>query len=654
MPLKILIADDSMTAQNMGKKILVDAGFEVVPVSNGAAAIKKIAETKPDIIILDIYMPGYTGLEVCEKVKAAPETANVPVLLTVGKLEPYRPEEGAKAKAEGVIIKPFEATDLLTALARIAQKYNLSVPQIEPIEVQAPEQQEPSKDAPYEKTMRLSAEDLQSILAKPSSETAMAAAAAVPAAIAMVSAEATQKIEIPAFAQQEVASAPASPFIDEKPIAIPEAPAPMFAIEESPAEASAPAYNIADLTSPTPEAPAYIPDEIAEHPEVESPSLGAHSHFKASSVPDDTGAFSISGVGLNRVPLDPEPMYSSSNAAPTAANEIALEFSGNTTAYEPASAAPANAEHELETFEPALTSEPTALDPELETTAAAKVEGDVDSLAELETTQQLAETEMQHVVDPALVTSPDELMQFTIKVGTDKEEPAVERDPLSKELVEALYAQPDIPPPVEEAATAEAPEESELPSFSRTYEDDPLVQMGVISIQPEAGASQDLVSEFYKPFVEEEESPAARSMEAVQEMPSAAAEPVSEDEHLAKSAGDFHEAVSTTEPEPHALELKAEPADEVAAAMAAIAAVPIAGATATHHEELAASLSAALDSVASGQVADMDHANTEDTKKFAASAGMDAMHVARAVQRVFERYKEKMVADITDELSKGD
>ena len=57
MSLKILIADDSMTAQNMGKKILVDAGFDVVPVSNGAAAIKKIAETKPDIIILDIYMP---------------------------------------------------------------------------------------------------------------------------------------------------------------------------------------------------------------------------------------------------------------------------------------------------------------------------------------------------------------------------------------------------------------------------------------------------------------------------------------------------------------------------------------------------------------------------------------------------------------------
>jgi len=66
VPLRILFADDSVTAQNMGKKILTEAGYEVVAVSNGAAAVKKIAEQKPDIIILDIYMPGYSGLEVCD------------------------------------------------------------------------------------------------------------------------------------------------------------------------------------------------------------------------------------------------------------------------------------------------------------------------------------------------------------------------------------------------------------------------------------------------------------------------------------------------------------------------------------------------------------------------------------------------------------
>ena len=94
MSLKILLADDSMTAQNMGKKILTDAGYEVIAVSNGAAAVKKIAEHKPDLAILDIYMPGYTGLEVCERVKGTLETSRMPVLLTVGKMEPYRIEDG--------------------------------------------------------------------------------------------------------------------------------------------------------------------------------------------------------------------------------------------------------------------------------------------------------------------------------------------------------------------------------------------------------------------------------------------------------------------------------------------------------------------------------------------------------------------------------
>ena len=47
MALTILLADDSMTAQNMGKKILTQAGYDVIAVSNGAAAVKKIAERKP-------------------------------------------------------------------------------------------------------------------------------------------------------------------------------------------------------------------------------------------------------------------------------------------------------------------------------------------------------------------------------------------------------------------------------------------------------------------------------------------------------------------------------------------------------------------------------------------------------------------------------
>jgi CheY-like chemotaxis protein len=119
---KILLADDSVTAQNMGRKILADAGYEVITVNNGSAALKKIAEQKPDLVILDVYMPGYSGLEVCERLKDAPETARTPVLLTVGKLEPFKPEEAKRVRAEGFIVKPFEASELLSVLSKLEDK----------------------------------------------------------------------------------------------------------------------------------------------------------------------------------------------------------------------------------------------------------------------------------------------------------------------------------------------------------------------------------------------------------------------------------------------------------------------------------------------------------------------------------------------------
>ena len=122
MARKILLADDSVTAQNMGRKILADAGYEVITVNNGSAALKKIAEAKPDLIVLDVYMPGYSGLEVCQRLKESQETARLPVLLTVGKLEPFKPEEAKRVRAEGFIVKPFEASELLSALAKLEDK----------------------------------------------------------------------------------------------------------------------------------------------------------------------------------------------------------------------------------------------------------------------------------------------------------------------------------------------------------------------------------------------------------------------------------------------------------------------------------------------------------------------------------------------------
>lgn len=127
MARKVLLADDSVTAQNMGRKILTDAGYEVVTVNNGSAALKKISEAHPDLIVLDVYMPGYSGLEVCQRIKESRETNQIPVLLTVGKLEPFKQDEARRVRADAFIIKPFEASELTAALSKLEGKLGAPV-----------------------------------------------------------------------------------------------------------------------------------------------------------------------------------------------------------------------------------------------------------------------------------------------------------------------------------------------------------------------------------------------------------------------------------------------------------------------------------------------------------------------------------------------
>ena len=118
----VLLADDSVTAQNMGRRIMTDAGYEVITVNNGSAALKKIHESHPDLIVLDVYMPGYGGLEVCQRLKESEATMKIPVLLTVGKMEPFKTDEAKRVHADGHIIKPFDASELLAALTRLEDK----------------------------------------------------------------------------------------------------------------------------------------------------------------------------------------------------------------------------------------------------------------------------------------------------------------------------------------------------------------------------------------------------------------------------------------------------------------------------------------------------------------------------------------------------
>ena len=116
---KILLADDSITIQKVVNLTFSDEGIEVIAVSNGDAAERKLEEVKPDLVLADIFMPGKNGYELCEAIKQNPQFRNVPVVLLVGAFEPFDQAEARRVRADAHLTKPFESRTLVETVRRL-------------------------------------------------------------------------------------------------------------------------------------------------------------------------------------------------------------------------------------------------------------------------------------------------------------------------------------------------------------------------------------------------------------------------------------------------------------------------------------------------------------------------------------------------------
>ena len=119
--IRVLLVDDSPHAQRMGERILADEGYEVVTVSNADAAMIRLADADPDVVVADTVMPGRTGFDICHYLKMNPRHKHVRVILTAGVLESLDEEEARRVDADGTLKKPFEATALLGAVRPLAE-----------------------------------------------------------------------------------------------------------------------------------------------------------------------------------------------------------------------------------------------------------------------------------------------------------------------------------------------------------------------------------------------------------------------------------------------------------------------------------------------------------------------------------------------------
>lgn len=148
MPPTVLVADDNLTVQRMASEMLSEEGMDVITVANGMAAIKKLPDVKPLVVVADVDMPGKNGYEVCDFVKSRPELGYVRVLLVVSDSDPLDGGRGAEVRADGVVKKPFDRQAFVSLVVKsLGEAQALCPPPTEPPST-AVEPASPTVEAP--------------------------------------------------------------------------------------------------------------------------------------------------------------------------------------------------------------------------------------------------------------------------------------------------------------------------------------------------------------------------------------------------------------------------------------------------------------------------------------------------------------------------
>ena len=106
---KLLLADDSLAVQKVIDLTFSDEGMQVTTVGDGDAALQKLEQFAPDVILADVYMPGINGYSLCERIKRNERFGRIPVILLVGSFEPFDENEARRVGADDVVTKPFQS-----------------------------------------------------------------------------------------------------------------------------------------------------------------------------------------------------------------------------------------------------------------------------------------------------------------------------------------------------------------------------------------------------------------------------------------------------------------------------------------------------------------------------------------------------------------
>ena len=119
---KILVVEDQLDIQKLIKMTLRVKGVkEVFVAGDGEECLETLKSVKPDLILLDVSMPRLDGYETCRRVKANPDTRDIPVIFLSARTQSDERETGLRAGASGYLSKPFDPTTLYSQILEILQ-----------------------------------------------------------------------------------------------------------------------------------------------------------------------------------------------------------------------------------------------------------------------------------------------------------------------------------------------------------------------------------------------------------------------------------------------------------------------------------------------------------------------------------------------------
>jgi DNA-binding response OmpR family regulator len=113
---RVLIADDDDDIRELVTFKLAQKGYQVTSTADGPAALAAVEAEPPDLAVLDVTMPGMSGLDVCRHLRANPDTAGIAVILLTARAQEADVQAGFGSGADDYVVKPFSPRELLSRI----------------------------------------------------------------------------------------------------------------------------------------------------------------------------------------------------------------------------------------------------------------------------------------------------------------------------------------------------------------------------------------------------------------------------------------------------------------------------------------------------------------------------------------------------------